>query len=748
MIAKKNDSSRRIHEIDFARVITAASVVAVHAISATLFLQLTPLGNDLQTLSYHILHFNRELFMFVTGLVLVYVYYGKTYSKSAYYLKRVGTVVIPYVLWSVIYIKLYTYSSGIDFFKTLGYDLLTGNASFQLYYIILTIQFYAVFPFFLYFFKKVVNHPWIVLSVSFVIQVIFYYFDFHFLESGQLANTSRFWYEVSKYNNAIFFFYEFFFILGAFTAVNLGKIKSFLIKYGKIMLLVYPTMLSIFCWHYLQQVLVYGESSGYASSVLQPIMVVYALITIIFIGWLVVLWGEHKPKPILSNVISTLAASTFGIYLVHPIFLTIYTTYILPHVGFIPLFPQTILVYLFTIVGSTLLCLILLSTPWLSWMIGKDILFPMQVLAYVPIEVAKLKKKKKQIAIIFIMLLLGVMVVVGYRVAITAKPSYAAPRSHKTVTLPTNATTSSVLRQPLLSLSGCGQNIHLTPGTSTTVKLLVGTTIRQYILYLPKEFRNTSMVPLILSFHGFHSTAANQETVTNLNTLADQKDIIVAYPQGSTNELGINGWDTGLHPEIEANDLLFVSNMISQLQGYLCINPSEIYATGFSNGAGLVNLLACSLSNRIAAFAPVSGSYVTPWTTCSPKQSVSIIEFHGLADTIVPYNGNPLHHEPPILSWASHWASLDKCSVSPLTNILGESAIVYTWSDCSDGSNIVEYTLVSGKHSWPQAPIDTTNGKEMINEIMWNFFQAHKLPIPVNLITMPARNNDGSLKTT
>jgi polyhydroxybutyrate depolymerase len=66
------------------------------------------------------------------------------------------------------------------------------------------------------------------------------------------------------------------------------------------------------------------------------------------------------------------------------------------------------------------------------------------------------------------------------------------------------------------------------------------------------------------------------------------------------------------------NDILFVSDLLTHLQGMLCIDPYHIYAPGFSNGGGMTNLLACRLAERIAAFAPVSGSYPPVPGGCHP----------------------------------------------------------------------------------------------------------------------------------
>jgi len=51
---------------------------------------------------------------------------------------------------------------------------------------------------------------------------------------------------------------------------------------------------------------------------------------------------------------------------------------------------------------------------------------------------------------------------------------------------------------------------------------------------------------------------------------------------------------------------------------------------------------ACSLSDRIAAVASVTGSMVvTQIPVCTPQHPVPVMQIHGAADSTVPYNGIP-----------------------------------------------------------------------------------------------------------
>jgi polyhydroxybutyrate depolymerase len=240
--------------------------------------------------------------------------------------------------------------------------------------------------------------------------------------------------------------------------------------------------------------------------------------------------------------------------------------------------------------------------------------------------------------------------------------------------------------------------------------------------------------PLLLSFHGHGGTAAHQERVTGFSQLADQAGFLVAYPQGAVGTDGLTGWASGGVGRPTVNDVLFVSELLSNLQAQVCVNPKRIYATGFSNGGGMTSLLACDLPDRIAAFASVAGSYYVPEGGCHPSRPVPILEFHGTSDPVVPYAGRPAQGELGVMEWLDEWAARDACGASPLTTALRNGITQLIWSDCAHGASVVHYRLTDGLHTWPT---QSTSGTQQLPRsdtalnatiLIWHFFEAHALP--------------------
>src|SRR3989441_10592363 len=177
----KNDQQARpyIYELDLMRPVTAVTVVAVHLLSGTAMLNHTQAGMQVQSGIFITVHMTREVFMFITALALTYVYFGSPFSGKRFWAKRSIGVLLPYCIWSIAYTWVNTSQhSPAAFAKLALFNILTGNASYQLYYILLTLQLYLVLPLFLLFLKHIMSagkgsrkqHPWRALSISFALQ--------------------------------------------------------------------------------------------------------------------------------------------------------------------------------------------------------------------------------------------------------------------------------------------------------------------------------------------------------------------------------------------------------------------------------------------------------------------------------------------------------------------------------------------------------------------------------------------------
>jgi len=251
------------------------------------------------------------------------------------------------------------------------------------------------------------------------------------------------------------------------------------------------------------------------------------------------------------------------------------------------------------------------------------------------------------------------------------------------------------------------------------------------VVHVPKIYQPNTYLPLVLNFHAHGSSAALEEQLTRFSPLADLHGFIVVYPQGMLGPDGLTGWNTYRAKDPAVDDLLFLDRLLTRLQDTLCVDAQRIYATGFSNGGGMTAVLACVFADRITAFAPVAGDYYPPPQGCHPARPVPILEIHGTADDVIPYDGSAELQYPPVAVWLSDWAERDGCVGGPsITTLNGVTA--EEWSDCQGGVAILHDRLINIGHTWPslgaRSSLAVHSNSFDATSAAWAFFERFTLP--------------------
>jgi len=246
---------------------------------------------------------------------------------------------------------------------------------------------------------------------------------------------------------------------------------------------------------------------------------------------------------------------------------------------------------------------------------------------------------------------------------------------------------------------------------------------RFFIIHIPPSYQSDVAMPVVFNFHGRTSNAFDQQRYTSFDATADQYGFMVIYPQA----LGAPTTWNDLPIESEVADVQFVSEMVQYLKENLKIDPQRIYATGISNGGGMVNRLACDLADVFAAVAPVAGAYYY-WDSCDPPQSIPILAFHGLKDNIIPFEGtqsDEIVELPNIFEWAAAWGERNGCLPEGVKT--SDAGIINrdAWSECVDGADVVLYSLTLEGHNWPMGVFEETKSA---NDVIWEFFAEHPMP--------------------
>ncbi len=364
------EKKSHIYEVDFLRALTVFSVVAIHSIASTSYLYSSSfLATRYTALFIHLLHYNREIFVFVTALVLTYVYHQRSFSTKKFWGKRLLFIFVPYVLWSFIYVKLNNPTLPLGSYLSLSaYDVLTGNASYQLYYILLALQYYAIFPFFLRFIKKIGKHPLTVLCISFIIQVSMIYIDFTYFQKGTFTNLPFINQFFLPYQDRLFITYQFFFVFGAIVALYINTSYQLIRKYGPFLIWPIIVVLSCYALYFFHQLNI-KEPMSYALTVLQPSVIIYSTCIIPFFAWISTVWAKKKK---MFGCIKAISDASFGIFFVHVLILNYVIQKLVPILQpTVPIVEIMITTVILTFTSALLLSHILLYIPFLGWTVGR-----------------------------------------------------------------------------------------------------------------------------------------------------------------------------------------------------------------------------------------------------------------------------------------------------------------------------------------------------------------------------------------
>jgi len=263
---------------------------------------------------------------------------------------------------------------------------------------------------------------------------------------------------------------------------------------------------------------------------------------------------------------------------------------------------------------------------------------------------------------------------------------------------------------PARGSEGCGGPVPTSP---YDLQLTSGGRVRDAIVDLPGAYDGTAPVPLVLNFHGAATTADMHRGYTDMHLAATGRGWISVHPDGLQRT-----WDY----LSESPDVVFVRQLLDELEQNLCIDTSRIYATGLSNGGYFSYQLACDLAPRLTAIAAVAAGDVT--LGCRPGVVVPLLHLHGTDDNVVPYDGSPWLKgaEESVAGWAQR---VNECPADPVPGFATGDVHCDVWS-CGPTDEATLCTIDGGGHTWPGGyPIPllgSTNDDIDASESILDFF--------------------------
>lgn len=281
-----------------------------------------------------------------------------------------------------------------------------------------------------------------------------------------------------------------------------------------------------------------------------------------------------------------------------------------------------------------------------------------------------------------------------------------------------------------------------------------------YDVYTPANYQVGTSVPLIVVLSGCTVTASGMAGTTGMDTLADQKQFIVAYLQQMPFSNLALCWNFFLSTDQyrgwgEAAEVAGITQAVENSTSRWTINTHRVYLTGISSGGGMAVNMGVTYPDLYAAIGVHSGVEYQAVTAFSLSASVTggpppvlqgdqayhvmgsyarvvpTIDFQGSVDPIVwPVNGDQVIQQWMETDHDASGGSYNASFSNPSTTTTGQvpgghSYTTYTWNNNS-GQEIEEYWVVNGMgHAWSGGQpgyLYSDPGGPSANLAMYNFF--------------------------
>jgi len=266
------------------------------------------------------------------------------------------------------------------------------------------------------------------------------------------------------------------------------------------------------------------------------------------------------------------------------------------------------------------------------------------------------------------------------------------------------ARTTALVAVLLGFVSFSGATASAVPAGDFPDGLAFGGLQRSYLVHVPPGLEQPA--GLVINLHGAGMTAAAQAAMTNYNAVADQHGFVVVYPDGIDLSWA-DGRGASVPDRQGVDDVGFLVALADRLTQDFGIDRGRVFATGMSAGAFMANRLGCARADVFSAIAPVAGTLGSAFP-CAPSQPVSVLEIHGTADNVVPFNGGPMVGRGgasdilPAPAMAQRWRELDGCP-APVEDSPAPSVHRFTSAGCGGGTEVAFVQIDGGGHTWLDA---------------------------------------------
>ena len=301
-------ATKRKTELSVLNVVLCLLVIFIH-VSAEPVTKFAPnsIQHILVFVPWRLGSFVVQGFIFLSGIKFC-LNTPEKFSYKRFYLKRIIAVVVPYIIFNVIY---YLYFVSREYFPFVLGDLakyiFTGTLVAPFYFVVVIIQFYALAPLWRWMVKKVNATAALVFSAVLTMFILIYF-------AGII--TPIFPNSAGAYAASFFGTYLFYWILGCYAGYNYEKFKAAVLKNRLHITIIFCIAAAV------NAILSYLSHTGmFQGYYLESIHYVFRISAVVFVYTTIL--SIHQSRELKNRLITGIDNSSYYIYLVHSLLIFI-----------------------------------------------------------------------------------------------------------------------------------------------------------------------------------------------------------------------------------------------------------------------------------------------------------------------------------------------------------------------------------------------------------------------------------------
>lgn len=321
--------NKKTQEIELLRGFAILAVICLH--TTVYFTKITNFNDIVATIVTirELSDFAVPTFIFVSGFVLSLKYKGN-FTKNLFYIKRAKSILPQYLLVSVVYLMepLKILQSGVIKIPSLSdilFKIFSASSSGHLWFIAVIIELYLVYPYIVDIYSKFAsyNKSILLLVIAGIIQESWMFFKSMII--GSLDPT---------YNiiiNRIFFSHIFYFVFGIYVCQNYSEIKKKILKSKQNLLAISIILTLLISANWIIGIIQCGTYQNISKLFLIiPYMIAPIYYSLIFMTILAICISMSETKNNYSHFVLELGKYSFGIYLIHQLYVEAIVNIIFP----------------------------------------------------------------------------------------------------------------------------------------------------------------------------------------------------------------------------------------------------------------------------------------------------------------------------------------------------------------------------------------------------------------------------------